>query len=110
MRKLLIGAAVAVSLPLVTLSHAPLAHAGQGDLCYNWHATTQDSNGQTLTRTHLPDSGHLMYWEYGGAQDSGWKTGPHDPTYIQADCLNGNHTDVGRRVAARLSYGLVTIK
>jgi hypothetical protein len=64
-----IGAAVAASLPLVALSHAPLAHAGQGDLCYNWHATMQDSNGQTLTCTHLPDSGQLMYWEYGGPQD-----------------------------------------
>jgi hypothetical protein len=42
----------------------------QGDSCVNWHATTQDSSGQTLTCTHLPDSGHLMYWEYGGPQDS----------------------------------------
>ncbi|MGO9035826.1 hypothetical protein [Mycobacterium sp.] len=53
---------------------APSAHAqqiGQGDQCYNWHATTQDSNGNTLTCTHPADSGHMMYWEYGGPQDTG---------------------------------------
>jgi hypothetical protein len=59
-------AAAAVLTPLTPFAQQP----GQGDSCVNWHATTQDSNGQTLTCTHLPDSGHLMYWEYGGPQDS----------------------------------------
>jgi hypothetical protein len=74
MKKLLIpGVAAAAAIVL-----APLAHAGpnQGDSCVNWHATTQDSNGRTLTCTHLPDSGHMMYWEYGGAQDSAYRNDP----------------------------------
>jgi hypothetical protein len=59
-KKVMIGA-VAVAASVFS---APLAHAaGPGDLCYNWHATTTDSNGNTLVCTHTPDSGHLMYWE-----------------------------------------------
>ena len=44
---------------------APVANAAPsvGDVCYNWKATATDANGQTLYCTHLPDSGHLMYWE-----------------------------------------------
>ena len=34
-----------------------------GDPCADWHASTAGSKGQTLVCTHLPDSGHLMYWE-----------------------------------------------
>jgi hypothetical protein len=42
-----------------------------GQQCMNWHATAQGPNDQTMTCTHLPDSGHIMYWEYGGPRDSG---------------------------------------
>jgi hypothetical protein len=82
MRKLLIAATLAGAIPL-----APLAHAApsQGDSCVNWHATTQGASGQTLVCTHLPDSGHMMYWE-SSIQDrsyrtSGFKTGPNDDWY-----------------------------
>jgi hypothetical protein len=71
------------------ISTAPLAHASPsvGDVCYDWKATAQDANGQTLVCTHLPDSGHLMYWEthteswYEGFHYdvSGWKTDPVTP-------------------------------
>lgn len=68
------------------LMFAPSAHAtGQGDQCWNWHATMQDSSGRTLTCTHLADSGHMMYWEYGGAQDSAYKTGTGFKTDDQSD-------------------------
>jgi hypothetical protein len=50
--------AVGIAYPLT-----PFAQIQQGDLCYNWHATAPDVNGRTLICTHLPDSGHLMYWE-----------------------------------------------
>ena len=78
MRKLLIAASCAVSIPL-----APLAHTqgpNQGDQCMDWHATTTGPNGQTMTCTHLPQSdpsggsGHIMYWEYGGARDTAYHT------------------------------------
>jgi phthiodiolone/phenolphthiodiolone dimycocerosates ketoreductase len=42
-----------------------------GQQCMNWHATATDANGRVMTCTHLPDSGHIMYWEYGGPRDSG---------------------------------------
>jgi hypothetical protein len=74
-KQFLIMAAGAATL-IIPLAHAPQAHAAAGDPCNTWHATMQDSSGRTLTCTHLPDSGHLMYWEYGGAQDSGFKTDP----------------------------------
>jgi hypothetical protein len=47
------------------ISVAPVAYASPsaGDVCYNWKATSSDTSGQTLYCTHLPDSGHLMYWE-----------------------------------------------
>jgi hypothetical protein len=41
-----------------------------GQQRWNWHATAQDANGQTMTCTHLPDSGHLIYGEYGGPRDT----------------------------------------
>ena len=95
MRKLLIGVAALAT----TITLAPLAHAGPapGDQCMDWHATTTGPNGGTMTCTHLPQSdpgpppggsGHIMYWEYGGARDtayhtSGYKTDqppfPHTP-------------------------------
>ena len=59
-----IAAIAAVALAPVPLSPNP------GEQCWNWHATAQDASGQTMTCTHLPDSGHLMYWEYGGPRDS----------------------------------------
>jgi hypothetical protein len=59
--------AAALVLPLTPYAQSP----PPGDVCYNWHATTQGPNGQTMTCTHLPDSGHIMYWEYGGPRDSG---------------------------------------
>jgi hypothetical protein len=43
-----------------------------GDQCMKWHATTTDNNGNAMTCTHTADSGHLMYWEIGGAQDTAW--------------------------------------
>jgi hypothetical protein len=62
MKKLLIAAALAALTPL---GFAPVAHAtGLGDPCWNWHATMQDSSGQTLYCTHTPDSGHGMSWQY----------------------------------------------
>lgn len=74
------------ALIAAAISTAPMAHASPsvGDVCYDWKATAQDANGQTLVCTHLPDSGHLMYWEthteswYEGFhyQVSGWKTDP----------------------------------
>jgi hypothetical protein len=74
MKKLLIpGLAAATAITL-----APLAHAGpnQGDQCMDWHATTTGPDGRTMTCTHLGlndgDSGHIMYWEYGGARDSAY--------------------------------------
>jgi hypothetical protein len=54
----------------VVIALTPFAqNPAPGQQCYSWHATAQDSNGQTMTCTHTADSGHLMYWEYGGAQD-----------------------------------------
>lgn len=50
---------VLIAVGIVT---APLS-PNQGELCQSWHATTTDSNGNTLVCTHTPDSGHLMYWE-----------------------------------------------
>jgi hypothetical protein len=102
MKKLLIGAAVAVvPLALSPPAHAYPVHAqpNQGDQCWVDDATATGPNGQTMTCTHLPQSwpgpdhpggsGHFMYWEYGGAQDayrttpSGYKTDqppfPHVP-------------------------------
>jgi hypothetical protein len=62
MRKVLVGA-VLVSAAILP---SPIANAGgpvPGAQCQSWHATTTDSNGDTLYCTHTPDSGHLMYWE-----------------------------------------------
>ena len=58
------------------ISTAPMAHASPsvGDVCYDWKATAQDANGQTLVCTHLPDSGHLMYWE---THTESWYEGFH---------------------------------
>lgn len=56
------------------IANAPLTPYPQdpspGQQCFNWHATTVGPNGQMMTCTHLPDSGHLMYWEYGGPRDT----------------------------------------
>ena len=59
-------AAAVVLAPLTPYMQGPSA----GDQCFNWHATMQDSNGRLMTCTHLPDSGHIMYWEYGGPRDT----------------------------------------
>ena len=97
MRTIVITAAFAAA----GILYAPMAHAGpnQGDQCWVDDATATGPNGQTMTCSHLPQSwpgpdhpggsGHLMYWEYGGAQDayrttpSGYKTDqppfPHTP-------------------------------
>jgi hypothetical protein len=83
------------ALVAAAISTAPMAHAAPsvGDVCYDWKATAQDSNGQTLVCTHLPDSGHLMYWEthteswYEGFHSyvSGWKTDPITPNPQPSD-------------------------
>ena len=67
---LLIPAVVAAGIALAPLPLSP----NPGDQCWNWHATTEDSGGRTMTCTHTADSGHLMYWELGGPQDTipGW--------------------------------------
>jgi hypothetical protein len=105
-KKLPIAAVIALAVTAAVLT-APMAYAqgpSQGDSCVNWHATTQDSNGRTLTCTHLPDSGHLMYWEYGGPQDSGWsnahggigrgyKTTSGYRTGDPDDCIATGHCD-----------------
>ena len=68
MMKTVLAAIVAVVLaPLTPYAQQP----APGDQCMNWHTTTQDNSGRLMTCTHLPDSGHLMYWEYGGPRDSG---------------------------------------
>lgn len=81
MRTIVIAAAVAAA----GILYAPLAHTqgpNQGDQCFNWHATAPGPDGRTMTCTHLPQSapgggsGHIMYWEYGGAQDSAYRTTP----------------------------------
>jgi hypothetical protein len=54
----------------ILFAPAPLTPS-PGEVCYNWHATTQGPNGNMMTCTHLPDSGHIMYWEYGGPRDTG---------------------------------------
>jgi hypothetical protein len=89
MRKLLMTGVAALAAITLTLQ-APVAQAAQGDQCWNWHATMQDSSGQTLTCTHLPDSGHLMYWEYGGAQDTGFKTDTSNPYGHNGPCDSRN--------------------
>jgi hypothetical protein len=77
-KNLLIGGVAAAA----AIAFAPLAHAqpNQGDQCMNWHATTTGPDGRTMTCTHLGlndgDSGHIMYWEYGGARDSAYRTAP----------------------------------
>ncbi|WP_422223382.1 hypothetical protein [Mycobacterium sp.] len=77
MKKTLIAAVtIGAGLTFAAPAHAQPA---PGEQCQNWHATAPDSNGQTLTCTHLPDSGHLMYWEYGGAKDSAYQTYKDDP-------------------------------
>jgi hypothetical protein len=63
----LIPAITAAGIALAPLPLSP----NPGDQCWNWHATAQDAAGQTMTCTHTPDSGHLMYWGLGGPRDSG---------------------------------------
>lgn len=100
MKQLLIGVAAAA---LVPLGFAPLAYADTpvaGQPCQNWYATTQHSSGRTLTCTHLPQSapgggsGHLMYWELGGAQGSALSQAPPahatNPGYKTAPCVAGS--------------------
>jgi hypothetical protein len=62
----LLAAGIAVA-PLTPYAQQP----NPGDQCQNWHATTQDSNGRTLTCVHTAWGGHLMFWEYGGQSDTG---------------------------------------
>lgn len=76
MKNLLIGGVAAAA----AIALAPMAHAtpNPGDQCMDWHATTTGPDGRTMTCTHLPQSdpsggsGHIMYWEYGGARDSAY--------------------------------------
>lgn len=76
MKNLLIGGVAAAA----AIALAPMAHAtpNPGDQCMDWHATTTGTDGRTMTCTHLPQSdpsggsGHIMYWEYGGARDSAY--------------------------------------
>jgi hypothetical protein len=63
-------AVVAAGMLSVPLAHADPPVAGQQ--CMNWHATATYVNGNTMTCTHTADSGHLIYWEIGGAQDIAW--------------------------------------
>jgi hypothetical protein len=54
-----------------TMLSAPLAHAtpfaqtNAGDQCWNWHATTLDTNGNPLVCVYGVDTGHLTYWQPG---------------------------------------------
>ena len=76
MRKTLIAVPAVLAAAGVTLiTPAPGAHAdppAAGQQCVDWHATATDASGRALTCTHTADSGHLMYWEVGGAQDTAW--------------------------------------
>jgi hypothetical protein len=88
------------ALVAVAISIAPVAYASPsaGDVCYSWKATTTDEGGQSLFCTHLPDSGHLMYWETsmrepqlppgwvnGSAYRPTWKQGRGDPGWYGHD-------------------------
>jgi len=64
MRNLLM-AGVAASAAVTFAPLTPFAQTAQGDQCWTWRATTQDSNGQTLTCVHGLNTGHMMYWQYG---------------------------------------------
>jgi hypothetical protein len=60
----------AALLAAAAISIAPAAHAapGAGQICYNWNTSVSDGQGGTLTCKHRSDSGHLMYWQYGGPE------------------------------------------
>jgi hypothetical protein len=64
-------ASIAAIAAAAVIALTPFAQSpNPGDQCMNWHATVTGPNGQTMTCTHLPDSGHIMYWEYGGPRDT----------------------------------------
>jgi hypothetical protein len=73
-------AAGALSAPPAPAQPAP---GDRGQAC---SATKQDSNGRTMTCTHTADSLHLMYWEFGGPQNSGYKTDPSNPYGHNGPC------------------------
>ena len=63
------GAALA---SLALIAGTGLAHAdppSPGDPCAVWHATTQDSSGQTMWCNHMMTGTHGLVWQYGGPSD-----------------------------------------
>lgn len=87
MKRVLLGLAVGAMMSaaggLIPAAHADTAV--QGQICYNWHAQVQDTNGRTLSCVHGTDTGHLMYWQYGGFTDAwppGWAHGSGFKTVI----------------------------
>lgn len=62
-------AMIAAGAPLAVIAGAGLAHAdppSPGDPCSVWHATTQDSSGQTMWCNHMMTGTHGLVWQYGG--------------------------------------------
>ncbi len=57
---------------LAVLAGASVAQAdppAPGDPCTVWHATTQDSSGQTMWCNHMMTGTHGLVWQYGGPSD-----------------------------------------
>ena len=66
----LVASAALASLAFV--AGTGLAHAdppSPGDSCSVWHATTQDSSGQTMWCNHMMTGTHGLVWQYGGPSD-----------------------------------------
>ncbi len=66
---------VAITFALASLAVMAGAHVAQadppspGDPCSVWHATTQDSSGQTMWCNHMMTGTHGLVWQYGGPSD-----------------------------------------
>lgn len=48
---------------------SPFAQANQGEQCMQHLATATDPNGNPLVCVHGPDTGHIMYWYPGTANN-----------------------------------------
>ena len=59
---------IAAVAPLAVIA-GPVSHMlihSPGDPCSVWHATTQDSSGQTMWCNHMMTGTHGLVWQYGG--------------------------------------------
>jgi hypothetical protein len=60
-------------IPIAFVVGGGLAHAqppGPGDPCPVWHATTQDSSGNTMWCNHMMTGTHGLVWQRGGPSDN----------------------------------------